>query len=252
VAELLDEAATTPVSGWDFEWARASGRIATVSALPWDFRTLAASALRDATTALDMGTGGGEVLDGFAVLPARTVATESWPPNVPVAAERLARRGVFVVHSQGATDNVLQDHDETDRLPFRDAAFDLVLNRHEAFDAGEVARVLAPGGRFLTQQAGSAPAQLHALLGLRRPGRPAFDLDLAVSQVVRAGFSVEDAQVGREAIRFADVGALAWYLRMIPWAVPGFDITTHRSALESAADRDLLVYQERFLLSCRR
>jgi SAM-dependent methyltransferase len=252
VAELLDEAATAPVTGWDFEWAWASGRIATVSALPWDFAALAATALRTATTALDMGTGGGEFLDGLPVLPARTVATESWPPNVPVAAERLARRGVPVVHSQGAADNVLQDHDGADRLPFRDAAFDLVLNRHEAFDAAEVARVLAPGGQFLTQQAGSAPAQLHALLGLRPPGRAVFDLDLAVSQVVRAGLRVEDARVGREAVRFADVGALAWYLRMIPWAVPGFDIAKHRSALESAADRDLLVYQERFLLSCRR
>jgi SAM-dependent methyltransferase len=252
VGELLDEAATAPVAGWDFEWARASGRIATVSALPWDFAALAGDALRAATTALDMGTGGGEVLDGFAVLPARTVATESWPPNVPVAAERLARRGVPVVHSEGATDNAHQGQDETDRLPFKDAAFDLVLNRHEAFAAREVARVLAPGGRFLTQQAGSAPAQFHALLGLRPPSRTAFDLDLAVSQVVRAGLTVEEARIGREAIRFADVGALAWYLRMIPWAVPGFDITTHRSALESAAGRDLLVYQERFLLSCRR
>lgn len=53
-------------------------------------------------------------------------------------------------------------------------------------------------------------------------------------------------------LRFADVGALARYLRMVPWAVPGFDITVHRNALESAAARDLVVRQERFLLSCRR
>ena len=250
VAELLDEAATAPVAGWDFTWA--SGRIAVVSPLSWDFTALAGGALRAATAALDMGTGGGEFLDGFADLPARTVATESWPPNVPVAGERLARRGVPVVQSAGATDNALQDDDEADRLPFKDAAFDLVLSRHEAFAAWEVARVLTPGGRFLTQQAGSAPGQLHALLGLRPPGRPVFDLDLAVSQVVRAGLTVEDARIGREAVRFADVGALAWYLRMVPWAVPGFDIATRRSALEAAAGRDLLVYQERFLLSCRR
>lgn len=82
--------------------------------------------------------------------------------------------------------------------------------------------------------------------------RPAFDLDLLVGQVVRAGLAVERADVAREGRRFADVGALARYLRMIPWAVPGFDVTAHRSALESAAGRDLLVYQEHFLLSCRR
>lgn len=246
-AELLAEAASAPVTGWDFSWA--SGRI-TATPLPWDFAALADGALRAARAALDMGTGGGEFLDGLPVLPDRMVATESWPPNVPVAARRLARRGVAVIRTEGAVDNRLQTADEDgDRLPFRDAAFDLVLNRHEAFAAAEVARVLAPGGRFLTQQPGSGPDQFHALLGLRPPRRPAFDLDLLVGQVMRAGLSVEDAEVGREVVRFADIGALAWYLRMVPWVVPGFDIATHRDALESAADRDLVVYQERFLLS---
>lgn len=250
IAELLDEAATAPVAGWDFAWA--SGRI-TASPLPWDFTALADGALRAAGTALDMGTGGGEVLDRFPVLPARMIATESWPPNVPVAAQRLARRGVPVIHTEGARDNPLQTGDEAaDRLPFRDAAFDLVLNRHESFDAAEVARVLAAGGRFLTQQAGSGRDQFHVLLGLRPPGRLAMDLDLLVGQVARAGLTVEEAEISREKVRFADVGALAWYLRMVRWAVPGFDITTHRQALETAADRDLVVYQERLLLSCRR
>ncbi len=49
-----------------------------------------------------------------------------------------------------------------------------------------------------------------------------------------------------------EAGALAWYLRMVPWAVPGFDIGTHRQAREAAAGRDLVVYQERFLLCGRR
>lgn len=250
VGELLDEAATAPVGGWDFTWA--SGRIATVSSLPWDFAALAADALGAATVALDMGTGGGEFLDGLPGLAARTVATESWPPNVPVAARRLRRRGVPVVHTEGATDNTDQAGDEPDHLPFRDMAFDLILSRHEAFAAAEVARVLMPGGRFLTQQAGSAPDQFHALLGLRPPPRPAFDLDLLAGQVAGAGLSIEQARTATEVIRFADVGALAWYLRMIPWALPGFDISTHRGALESAAGRDLVVYQGRFLLSCCR
>ena len=248
VAALLDEAAQAPLAGWDFAWA--AERIA-VSPLPWDFTALAGSALQTATAALDMGTGGGEFLDGFPVLPTRMVATESWPPNVPVAARRLSQRGVPVIHSGGAVDNAVQG-DDADRLPFRDAAFDFILNRHEAFAASEVARVLAPGGRFLTQQAGSGPDQLHALLGLRAQRRPAFDLDLLVGQAVRAGLAVEDARAGLEKIRFADVGALAWYLRMVPWAVPGFDVTTYRQALEAATARDLVVYQERFLLNCRR
>ncbi|HEY7279156.1 MAG TPA: methyltransferase domain-containing protein [Trebonia sp.] len=249
VAELLDEAARAPVTGWDFTWA---AERTAVSPPPWDFGALAQDALQAAASALDMGTGGGEFLAGFPVLPARMVATESWAPNVPVAGQRLARRGVAVIHSEGAVDNAVQGADPAGRLPFRSAAFDLVLNRHEAFAATEVARVLAPGGRFLTQQAGTGSDQFHALLGLRAPRRPAFDLDLLLGQAVCAGLTVEDARVGWETTRFADVGALAWYLRMVPWAVPGFDVTVHRQALEAVAARDLVVYQERLLLVGRR
>jgi SAM-dependent methyltransferase len=249
VAELLDEADRVPVTGWDFTWA---AERTAVTPPPWDFAALAKDALQAAASALDMGTGGGEFLAGFPVLPARMVATESWAPNVPVAGRRLAGRGVTVIHSEGAVDNAVQGAGPAGGLPFRNAAFDLVLNRHEAFAATEVARVLAPGGRFLTQQACTGSDQFHALLGLRAPRRPAFDLDLLVGQAVGAGLTVEDARVGWETTRFADVGALAWYLRMVPWAVPGFDVTAHRPALEAAAARDLVVHQERLLLVCRR
>jgi SAM-dependent methyltransferase len=249
-AELLDEAVAAPVAGWDFTWA---GERITVSPLPWDFRALAADAMRAAATALDMGTGGGEFLSGLPEHAGWTVATESWAPSVPVAARRLARRRIPVVRTAGSVDNAFQSYGQpADMLPFRDGCFELVLNRHESFDAAEVTRVLKPGGRFLTQQAATGPDQFHALLGLAPPRRPApFDLDLLVGQVMRAGLAVEDAATATETVRFADVGALAWYLRMVPWAVPGFSVDAHRRALESAASRDLVVYQERFLLSCR-
>ena len=82
VTRLLDEAAAAPLVGWDFAWA--SGRIATVTPLPWDFTALAASALRSATTAVDMGTGGGEFLDEFPDLPARMVATDPGRRTCPL------------------------------------------------------------------------------------------------------------------------------------------------------------------------
>jgi SAM-dependent methyltransferase len=252
VAELLEEAAAAPVAGWDFRWGLESGRVAIVKPVPWNYAELAADALRAASAALDMGTGGGEFLDGLPDFPARLVATESWPANVPLAARRLAPRGVSVIRTEGAAGNQFQTGEEDDRLPFGDRVFDLVLNRHEAFAAGEVARVLAPGGRFLTQQAMSGTGQLHALLGLPRPELPVIAFDLLLGQVTRAGLTIESAETGYELLRFADIGALAWYLRMVPWAVPGFDIATHRDALASAADRELVIRQERFLLSCRR
>ena len=36
-------------------------------------------------------------------------------------------------------------------LPFEDGRFETVIDRHEELVAGEVYRVLRPGGRFITQ-----------------------------------------------------------------------------------------------------
>lgn len=181
---------------------------------------------------LDMGTGGGEWLSARRHA-ARTVATESWPPNVPVAAARLGPLGIAVVHGEGAVDNARQANDGArgGRLPFRDAAFDLVVNRHESFVAVEVRRVLRDAAVFLTQQAGSGARQFHRLLGLEPPPDDDFHLDLALEQLRRAGLRLEDSDGGVAITHFADIGALAWYLTNVPWGIPHFSVERHRDAL---------------------
>jgi SAM-dependent methyltransferase len=235
LADLLAEAATHPTSGWDFSWL---GDRMSMSGVPWDYRAIAEAAILEgggarATRMLDMGTGGGERLAEMKSLPGRAVATEGWAPNVPVAAARLAPLGIPVVHDEGAIDNVDQtDRPPRGRLAFRDAAFDLVINRHEAFVAAEVYRVLEPGGRFVTQQADSAGGDAGEVLGLAPPPGRLFDRSFATAQLDAAGFVVDAGADAIETITFSDVGAFAWYLRMIPWAVPGFTIDAHRTALE--------------------
>ena len=111
--------------------------------LPWDYEAMVREYAHGARSALDMGTGGGEVLSRLRdALPRRLVATEEWHVNAPVARDRLAPLGVDVVRCRSLS------------LPFADASFDLVLDRHEELDAAEVARVLRPGGRVVTQQVG--------------------------------------------------------------------------------------------------
>ena len=138
-ADLLAEAAAHPTSGWDFSWL---GDRMSMSGVPWDYRVIVEAEVARATHVLDMGTGGGERLAEIRSLPERTVATEGWAPNVPVAAARLAPLGIRVVHDEGAIDNVDQvERPPHGRLAFRDAAFDVVINRHEAFAAeGGVSR----------------------------------------------------------------------------------------------------------------
>ena len=248
--DLLDEAAAAPTEGWDFSWIADRTRVVPT---PWDFTATATAALERASRALDMGTGGGEWLSAFGRLPALTIATESWRPNVGVAARRLAGRGVPVVCDEGATDNVPQrDQDARGRMPFRSASFDLLLNRHESFAAPEVARVLHSGGRFLTQQADSSIERFHELLELSPPNAELFQLELAVAQVEGAGLVVEEAATGFDQTIFTDIGAFAWYLRMIPWAVPGFRVDDHRDVLARLHGTEISVRAPRFWLLARK
>lgn len=220
---LLAEALAAPAEGWDF--TRFGHRLRTTHP-PWNYWAMAGELSANAGAMLDMGTGGGELLAAFTGRrPPLTVATESWPPNVAVAAGRLRPLGVAVVHAEGAPDNDVQVADEPrGRLPFRDGAFPLVLDRHESFNPREVARVLAPGGTFLTQQVDWAFGDLHELLGMPWSGPSVVRLELLRAQVAAAGLRVE---AGEEAIvvqTFADVGVLGWYLRQVPWVVEGVDV----------------------------
>ena len=233
---LLAEAAAHPVSGWDFAWL--GDRIST--SLPWSFEEVVVRHARRSPDLLDLGTGGGEWLAALPHRPPRTVATESWPPNVDVAGARLRPLGVSVVRDERAPDNVDQrPGDERGRLPFPAESFALVCSRHSSFVAAEVARVLVGGGVFLTQQVGGGYEDFYEALGLAQPPAPTrrWDLRLAEEQLADAGLRVVDAAEGREETRFADVGAFAWYLRAIPWTVEGFSIETHRRGLERVDER---------------
>ncbi len=53
--------------------------------------------LERATSLLDLGTGGGEHLANLGPFPPVAVATESYLPNVSVAADRFAPLGIHVV-----------------------------------------------------------------------------------------------------------------------------------------------------------
>ena len=239
----MTEAAQRPTSGWDFGWL--GDRMQTIP-LPWDYTAIVVDHVRRSPDVLDLGTGGGEWLAALPHRPAKAVATEAWMPNLPVAARRLEPLGVEVVRVDAVSDNVFQQiaRDEP-RLPFADESFHLVVNRHESFVAGEVTRVLAGGGRFITQQLGDGlfgdfRSLFDALVGAARP----WTLSLAVAQLEQAGLHITESSTGNETVTFRDVGALAWYLRMIPWTVPGFSIEAQRERLgelhqQMSNDREL-------------
>jgi hypothetical protein len=136
------EGASVPVEGWDFSWFE--GR-ATEERPSWGYSSMMAGRMADASAALDIQTGGGEVLAEVPHLPRLVAATESWPPNLVVAAEHLRPRDAWVLA-------VADDGD----LPFAAASFDLVVSRLPTVTRwDEVARVLVPEGTYLAQHVGA-------------------------------------------------------------------------------------------------
>ena len=210
--ELVTAATKAPFAGWDFRWL--DGRLVG-DPLPWDYPALART-LAAPGPILDVDTGGGEILAGIDP-PSGSVATEAWEPNVAVAAARLTPLGARVVRTgPGAS------------LPFAARTFAAVLNRHAHLDAAETARVLASGGRFLTQQVGSREGlEINAALGVPPVTNPtSWTLDTAVDALRAAGLRVIEAQESLVRQRVLDIGALVYHLRAVTWQVPGF--TTSR------------------------
>ena len=80
------EAMEAAFKGWDFSYV---SRWEAEEPKPWNYEVTVARDLAGKEVLLDMGTGGGEVLASLQPLPARTCATEAYPPNVPVARARL-------------------------------------------------------------------------------------------------------------------------------------------------------------------
>jgi hypothetical protein len=190
----------------------------------WSYHEMARGILSEAEAALDMGTGEGGVLASLAPLPELTVAYEEWWPTVPAARSRLSHLGVHLVIALGSNDNApLPNTADRPGLPFRAGAFDVVLNRHEAFDPFEVRRIVKTHGRFLTQQVGSdEAASVRTLLGLPVDNRE-WTAATAVSQLEAAGWVIEERREERLRITFADIGALIGYVRSIPWAFEDLD-----------------------------
>ena len=209
-----------PFTGWDFSYLE--GRMLEEQP-PWSYPDLAAERMRGASAMLDMGTGGGERLlalhEGW---PQTVTVTEDYPPNVTLAEERLEPLGVRVVVVSLTRDGP---------MPFADGEFDLVINRHSGLNCGEVARILAPGGLFLTQQVHGLWAQDLLAAFAARPQWPDSTPEYYVPRLERAGLTIARLQTWHGKLAFTDVGAIVYYLRAVPWLVPGFSVERHRDHL---------------------
>jgi SAM-dependent methyltransferase len=244
--ELVAQGAAEPVEGWDFSWFE--GR-ATEERPPWGYARLVAERLGTVEAVLDLQTGGGEVFAGALAAagerrPGVVRATESWPPNVAIARERLRPYG-------GEVSEAADDAD----LPYDDGSFDLVVSRHPTVVVWpEIARVLRPGGTYLSQHVG--PGSVRELTDFMMGPQPvgdARDPAHARARARAAGLDVVDLEARRLRMEFRDVGAVVYFLRKVIWIVPGFTVARYRQRLAALHERivesgPFVAHSQRYLI----
>jgi SAM-dependent methyltransferase len=220
---LIAEATSASVDGWGFGWLDGRANEARPS---WGYAGRLVARVAEANTALDLQTGGAEVLcevlDRAPARPSTVVATDSWPPSLTIAAPNLARRGGSVV---AAADD--------GPLPFPTSTFDLVSSRHPVRTPWrEIARVLTHGGHYFAQHVGSGSnRELTDFMMGPQPVSGARTPANARADAGAAGLDVVDLREETLRVEFSDVGAVVWFLRKVVWTVPDFTVERYHDRL---------------------
>ena len=211
----------------------------------WNYGARARKLTLGARSVLDIGTGGGEAFsaicegyEGFGL------ATEAWPPNVQVAAKRLSPMGIRVVHASGSN------------LPFSMGSLDVVLNRHEDLDPADVARVLAPGGRVLTQQVGPQWQEIVPFFPMTSPEGSDDLFQTYTAGFEGAGLTVAVAESHGTPVAYRSLGDLVYMMTVVmPQGEQGheFDLETDLDALlalerELSGEKGIVLTETRFLI----
>lgn len=244
--DLVAEAQAADVDGWGFGFL--DGR-ATEERPPWGYATLLAGRLGQVDSALDLDTGGGEVVAQAPVLPPRMVVTEGWAPNADAARALLGPRGVEVMAVGPG-----------EPLPFSDDSFDLVSSRHPVRpDWPEIVRVLCPGGSYLGQHVGPGSARelVEHFLGPQPHLGGSREPDREAAEATAAGLDVVRLEPARLRMEFFDVGVVVWVLRKVVWWVPGFTVQRYAEQLRSLdaqlrSGESFVAHSTRHLIEARR
>lgn len=139
--------------------------------LPWDFTGKVRDFLRPNVRLLDLNAGDGGFLLSLGH-PIGLVGAVLWQQKgYSRCLKRLAPLGAVVRWCEDPC-----------RLPFADHSFDVAVSWHGVYDLNEVARVLAAGGFFITEQVGGMDAW--------QPGRPNYNLENELPRFKAAGFRV--------------------------------------------------------------
>ena len=219
----LKEQEAAHIHGWDF--SHINGRYEEDNDLPWDYKQIVLSYLKDDMKLLDIDTGGGEFLLSLHHPYHNTSATEGYLPNVLLCERTLLPLGID-----------FKEMSQYDNMPFNDNSFDIVINRHGNYNVEELHRVIKSNGLFITQQVGSHnDRELIELLCPDAPKSfPEATLQIQSELFQKEGFSIIRGEEACRSIKFFDVGALVWFAKIIEWEFQGFSVENNFDKLIEA------------------
>lgn len=221
--------------GWDFSYI---GKRKSEEPLPWNYDKMVREHLNTNSILLDMGTGGGEYLLSLNHTYSNTFATEAYPPNFELCKRILSPFGIDV--RQVFNDNY---------LPFENEMFDIIINRHEAFDISEVYRLLKPNGLFITQQVGelnNKELSRFLISDFKEVTSSEHTLENNLILIENKGLTILNSNECYPKTKFYDLGALVYFARIIEWEFPNFSVD---SCFEKLCLLQLLIQEQGFVES---
>lgn len=200
--------------GWDFEYI-ADRFHSQEETLPWELNEVIGRYRKNSHRLLDIDTGGGEFLLSLGHPYELTCATEGYAPNVELCRERFGKHGIEFLE--------MKDYAN---MPFENERFDIIINRHGAFEPKEIRRALRPNGVFITQQVGENNDRelVEMLLPDVKKSFSGHDLANCVNALQSAGMTVLEQDEAYRPISFYDTGALVWFAKIIEWEFVGFSV----------------------------
>lgn len=231
------------LNGWDFS------RIRCVTEGPdLDFYEEVRKVCRPSDLLFDIGTGGGEKVLPLADAVLLLVGIDQDAEMVETASRNAANANV---------PNVRFLRMEAERLEFPDAFFNVISCRQSEFFAGEAARVLVPGGLFLTQQVSEGDKlNIKRAFG-RELEKPGTLRDRCVRELKEAGFRDIDVIEFTATEYFQTPADLIFLLKHTP-TLPDFGRKDEhfkileRFIRENRTEKGIRTNMERFILTARK
>lgn len=203
--------------GWDFS---SIDEYTIEEELPWDYKKAVEKYIDRDLKILDIGTGGGEFLLNLNPFPDMTFATEAYLPNYNFSKDKLSKYGIEL--------RFLENDSE---MPFEDGFFDVIISRHESFDAKEINRILKKNGKFITQQVGGKNNYDFAVALTGNDFDSTRDLGYEINQLTSNGFEILSSEEYYPNLKFTDIGAFVYFAKIIEWEFVGFSVKKYLDKL---------------------